>query len=136
MSSCSNIPGCPAPEPVTLFDRLCPFIGRTVTVHTADEGRLSTITGRLTAVTPQFFIVGTSRILFLLSFYIMIPLNTRQVKPYEATVTANGIGTFTGKLVSVGIDFVELLTEHSDTDTLLFPLNRRTEVRCECEHEE
>ncbi|UJF35491.1 hypothetical protein [Paenibacillus hexagrammi] len=133
----NNIQGCPAPQNITLVQRLQPLLGRTVTVFTPGFPQLTKTTGKLSNVTATTFTVGTNQIFFQTSFFIVLRHPVKHVKPFDLTATAEEIGSLTGKLIRVGKDFVEFVQVPGKKDVpTLFPLNFFTEVRCEREHDE
>lgn len=130
-----DIHGCPAPSPVTLYDRLIPCIGKNVTVYTPGFPDLTQTTGRLTQVTPACFVVGSTRVFWNTSFYLDLRAKAKTMLDYRVSATAEELGGISGRLVCVGRDFVEL-RQKGHAGVTLFPLNLFTEVQCEPDEEE
>ncbi|CAM3546328.1 hypothetical protein [Marinicrinis lubricantis] len=131
-----SIQGCPAPQNISFVERLQPLIGRTVTVFGPGIPKLTRTTGKLCNVTPASFQVGSLKVVFKTSFFIVVNEPVRKVLPYDVTATAEDIGTLRGKLIRVGRNFVEFVQVPGRDVPTIFPLNLFTGVNCEQEHEE
>ncbi len=126
-----RIHGCPAPENITLVQRLKPMIGRIVTVFQPGFPRLTRTTGKLTNVSSTSFIVGETQVVIKTSFFIVLNSAVKSVKSFDLTATAEEIGSLKGKLIRVGKDFVEFVQAPETKVPTIFPLNQFTEVNCE-----
>ncbi|MBB3112405.1 hypothetical protein FHS18_004506 [Paenibacillus phyllosphaerae] len=131
----NNIHGCPAPQNITLVQRLQPLIGRTVTVFQPGFPRLTKTVGKLSNVTKSSFTVGTTVVAMQTSFYIVLNERVKRTLPFEVSATAEDIGELRGTLIRVGRDFVEFIQTPGRRVPTLFPLNMFTEVNCEGEEE-
>ncbi|MBB6634202.1 hypothetical protein [Cohnella thailandensis] len=130
-----DIQGCPAPQNITLAQRLRPVVGRTVTVFQPGFPRLTRTTGKLSNVTPSSFTVGRTVVDTQTSFFIVLNEPVRRTKPFELTATAEDIGELRGRLIRVGRNFVEFIKMPGRRVPTLFPLNLFTGVVCESEEE-
>lgn len=130
-----DIKGCPAPQNITLAQRLRPVVGRTVTVFQPGFPRLTRTTGKLSNVTPSSFTVGRTVVDTQTSFFIVLNEPVRRTKPFDLTATAEDIGELRGRLILVGRNFVEFIKMPGRRVPTLFPLNQFTEVVCESEEE-
>lgn len=130
-----SIHGCPLPQPIPLFQRLQPLVGRTVTVFQPGFPRLTRTTGKLTKVTKTSFTVGSTVVAVQSSFYIVLNERAGRTKPFDLTAEAEDIGELRGELLRVGRDFVEFIQTPGRRVPTLFPLNLFTEVTCEQEEE-
>lgn len=126
-----DIQGCPAPQNITLAQRLQPVIGRTVTVFQPGFPQLTRTTGKLSNVTRTSFTVGSTVVDMQTSFFIVLNERVKQTKPFSLTATAEDIGELTGELIRVGRNFVEFVQTTGRRVPTLFPLNQFTEVVCE-----
>lgn len=131
-----DIQGCPAPQNITLVQRLQPIVGRTVTVFQPGIPRLTRTTGKLSRVNSSSFTVGSTEVAFKTSFFIVLNERVKMTKPYDLTATAEDIGELRGRLIRVGRNFVEFIQVPGRKVPTLFPLNLFTEVICEREDEE
>ncbi|WP_234414430.1 hypothetical protein [Paenibacillus sp. CAA11] len=131
----SNIHGCPAPQNITLVQRLQPLVGRTVTVFQPGFPKLTRTTGKLSNVTKSSFTVGTTVVVIQTSFFIVLNERVRRTLPVEVTATAEDIGELQGVLIRVGRGFIEFVQTPGRRVPTLFPLNLFTEVTCESEEE-
>ncbi|GLI10669.1 hypothetical protein YDYSG_67050 [Paenibacillus tyrfis] len=131
-----SIHGCPAPQNITLVQRLQPLVGRTVTVFQPGFPELTKTTGKLSNVTSLSFTVGRTEVVIKTSFFIVLNERVKTEKPFDVTATAEDIGELRGKLIRVGRDFVEFVKLPGPVVPTLFPLNLFTEVMCERENEE
>ncbi|MFC0216340.1 hypothetical protein ACFFK0_28485 [Paenibacillus chartarius] len=131
-----DIQGCPAPQNITLVQRLQPIAGSTVTVFQPGFPQLTKTTGKLSNVTSSSFTVGSTAVDFQTSFFIVLNERVKATKPFDLTATAEDIGELRGKLIRVGKDFVEFIKIPGKEVPTLFPLNLFTEVICEREHDE
>jgi len=128
-----DIVGCPAPQNITLVQRLQPIVGQTVTVF---QPGFTRTTGKLSNVTSSSFTVGPTVVVFQTSFFIVLKERVKTTKPFNLTATAEDIGELRGELIRVGRDFVEFVRMPGRVVPTLFPLNLFTKVVCEREHEE
>jgi hypothetical protein len=131
-----TLQGCPPRGSLSLRERLLPLIDRKVTVFTPGFPRLTKTTGELRQVCPDSFVVGTTRVFFNTSFYIVLHSIARSTRPFNVQATAEDMGTIRGKLIRTGCDFVEFVQVPGRDVPTLFPLNMFTSVSCEREHEE
>lgn len=131
-----DIQGCPAPQNITLVQRLQPLVGRTVTVFQPGFPQLTRTTGKLSQVTSTSFTVGTTEVVIQTSFFIVLNEPAKKTKPFDLTATAEDIGELHGRLIRVGRNFVEFIRTPGRRVPTLFPLNQFTEVVCEREDEE
>ncbi|GGH11708.1 hypothetical protein [Paenibacillus segetis] len=131
-----NIHGCPAPQNITLAQRLQPIVGRTVTVFQPGFPQLTRTTGKLSNVTSSSFTVGSTVVNTQTSFFIVLNTLVKKTKPFDLTATAEDIGELHGRLIRVGRNFVEFIKKPGRRVPTLFPLNQFTEVVCEHEDEE
>ncbi|MGO4275471.1 hypothetical protein AB4Z22_37495, partial [Paenibacillus sp. TAF58] len=102
-----DIEGCPAPQNITLIQRLQPVVGRTVTVYQPGFPQLTKTTGKLSNVTAFSFTVGSTVVVMKTSFFIVLNERVKTAKPFDLTATAEDIGELRGKLIRVGRGFVE-----------------------------
>lgn len=130
-----NIHGCPAPQNITLVQRLQPLVGRTVTVFQPGFPRLTKTTGKLSNVTKSSFTVGSTVVAIQTSFYIVLNERIKRTQPFDLTATAEDIGELSGILIRVGRGFVEFVQTPGRRVPTIFPLNLFTEVICEREEE-
>ncbi|MMZ65356.1 hypothetical protein MKY59_17425 [Paenibacillus sp. FSL W8-0426] len=131
----NNIHGCPAPQNITLIQRLQLLAGRTVTVFQPGFPKLTKTTGKLSNVTKSSFTVGSTVVAIQTSFYIVTNERVRRTQPFELTATAEDIGELSGILIRVGRGFVEFVQTPGRRVPTIFPLNLFTEVFCENEEE-
>ncbi|CAH1191163.1 MULTISPECIES: hypothetical protein [Paenibacillus] len=131
----NNIHGCPAPQNITLIQRLQSLAGRTVTVFQPGFPKLTKTTGKLSNVTKSSFTVGSTVVAIQTSFYIVTNERVRRTQPFELTATAEDIGELSGILIRVGRGFVEFVQTPGRRVPTIFPLNLFTEVFCENEEE-
>lgn len=131
----NNIHGCPAPQNITLVQRLQALVGRTVTVFQPGFPRLTKTTGKLSNVTKSSFTVGKTVVAIQTSFYIVTNERVIRTKPFDLTATAEDIGELNGILIRVGRGFVEFVQTPGRRVPTIFPLNIFTEVICESEEE-
>lgn|GEM_PF-3196454 len=131
-----DIEGCPAPQNITLVQRLKAIEGQTVTVFQPGFPQLTQTTGKLSNVTSSSFTVGSTVVVIQTSFFIVLKERVRTTKPFDVTATAEDIGELRGKLIRVGRGFVEFVQMPGRIVPTLFPLNMFTKVVCEREHEE
>ncbi|WP_136605512.1 hypothetical protein [Paenibacillus dokdonensis] len=131
----SNIHGCPAPQNITLVQRLQLLVGRTVTVFQPGFPRLTKTTGKLSNVTKTTFTVGSTVVAIQTSFYIVLNERAKRTLPFDVTATAEDIGELSGILIRVGRGFVEFVQTPGRRVPTIFPLNLFTEVVCESEEE-
>ncbi|MGG3280455.1 hypothetical protein [Paenibacillus solani] len=64
-----SIHGCPAPQNITLAQRLQPIVGQTVTVFQPGFPQLTRTTGKLSNVTSSSFTVGSTVVNTQTSFF-------------------------------------------------------------------
>lgn len=131
-----SIQGCPAPQNITLAQRLKPIVGRTVTVFQPGFPQLTRTTGKLSNVTSSSFSVGPTVVDTQTSFFVVLNEPVIKTKPFDLTATAEDIGELRGRLIRVGKNFVEFIKKPGRRVPTLFPLNQFTEVVCEGEDEE
>lgn len=131
-----DIEGCPAPQNITLVQRLQPIVGQTVTVYQPGFPQLTKTTGKLSNVTSSSFTVGSTVVVIQTSFFIVLKKRVKTTRPFDLTASAEDIGELHGKLIRVGRDFVEFVQMPGRIVPTLFPLNLFTKVICEHEHEE
>ncbi|MEK8127552.1 hypothetical protein WMW72_06440 [Paenibacillus filicis] len=131
-----DIEGCPAPQNITLVQRLQPIVGQTVTVFQPGFPQLTKTIGKLSGVTSSSFTVGSTVVVIQTSFFIVLKERVKTTRPFDLTATAEDIGELRGKLIRVGRDFVEFVQMPGRIVPTLFPLNLFTKVICEREHEE
>lgn len=129
-------PGCPAPQPITIQQRLHSLLNKKITVFTPGFPKLTKTVGKLTRVSSDSFVVGTTQVFFDTSFYIVLPTRVTRVQPFDVSATAEDIGGLKGKLIRTGRNFVEFVQVPGRNVPTLFPLNPFSEVSCEEEHEE
>lgn len=132
----SSLFDCPAPQNITLIQRLRPLLGRTVTVYQPGMPKLTWTRGVFSNLTSSSFRVGPTQVFFLTSFFIVLNQPAQRVGSTRLTASAEGMGTFQGKLIRVGRDFVEYVWIPGKNVPTLFPLNLFTEVHCVPEDEE
>ncbi|RED40044.1 hypothetical protein [Paenibacillus sp. VMFN-D1] len=84
----NNIHGCPAPQNITLVQRLQALVGRTVTVFQPGFPRLTKTTGKLSNVTKSSFTVGKTVVAIQTSFYIVTNERVIRTKPFDLTATS------------------------------------------------
>jgi hypothetical protein len=128
--------GCPIPTNVILVHRLCPLIGKTITVYTPGFPELTVVKGKLIKVTSDYIMVDSNKFQLDSLFYIDLNYKVTVTKPYDVTVTSAAIGSLHGKLIRLGKDFVEFVQVPGFDVPTLFPLNLSNTVRCEAEAEE
>ena len=116
-----NIQGCPAPQNITLAQRLQPNVGRTVTVFQPGFPQLTRTTGKLSNVTPSSFTVGTTVVDTQTSFFVVLDERVKKTKPFDLTATAEDIGELHGRLIRVGTNFLEFIKTPGRRDPTLFP---------------
>ncbi|GIP22192.1 MULTISPECIES: hypothetical protein [Paenibacillus] len=131
-----DIQGCPAPQNITLVQRLQPVVGRIVTVFQPGFPKLTRTTGKLSKVTSTSFTVGSTVVDFQTSFFIVLNERVKKTLPFDLVATAEDIGELHGRLIRVGRNFVEFIKIPGRRVPTLFPLNLFTEVVCEGEDEE
>lgn len=127
--------GCPAPEQEKLLHRLLPLKGGIFRVELPYG---DAVTGYLSAITDQYFVVDGTPIYYGTSFCIYLNNKTVNTRPYDVAIKAEAIGGNAGQFVRRGLDFIEINQGPPEgvARVLLYPINEFVNYHCSPKRDE
>ncbi|PZE20514.1 hypothetical protein [Paenibacillus xerothermodurans] len=121
--------GCPLPEKTTLAQRLQSLIGGIFRVELPGG---DAVTGFMTEVHHDHFVVQGMKIYYATSFYIYLNQKDVETKPYDVSIDVEAIGSLQGQYVRSGKNFIEINQGilEGTARVLLFPINQFVDYHC------